>query len=85
MGALMIVCRVTGREIYTGIEMDEQTFADIPNVPMQTQCPHCGGSHTWWTRNARLTRPPPSLWPDGSGPIDEARSSVSPPEAPLRQ
>jgi hypothetical protein len=63
MAAIMITCRTTGREVYTGIDMDEDTFSTIPNIPMQTHCPHCGGDHVWWTRNAFLSHAF-KLWPD---------------------
>jgi hypothetical protein len=62
MGALFITCRVTGLQVDTGIEMDDETFAAIPNIPMQTNCPHCAGTHVWWTRDAHMALPSPTMW-----------------------
>jgi small ligand-binding sensory domain FIST len=45
MGALMIKCRETGQDLYTGIDLDERTFAYVPDVSMQTACPYCGATH----------------------------------------
>jgi hypothetical protein len=35
MGALVITCRKTGNQVFTGIEMDEDSFAAVRNVPSQ--------------------------------------------------
>ena len=75
MAAILITCRITGQDVYTGIDMDEDTFANIPNVPMQTHCPHCGGNHVWWTRQAHL----------GSRPIYENAAHDTHAGSPSRQ
>jgi hypothetical protein len=63
MGALMIRCRETGQDLYTGIDMDERTYAHVPNVSMQTACPYCGATHVWWTREAHMANELPMMWP----------------------
>ena len=66
MAALFVTCPVTGMLVDSGIEMDETTFAAIPDLPLSIACPHCGKDHTSWVRSARLmvSRPPPTMWPD---------------------
>jgi hypothetical protein len=55
MASVMIVCPETRREIYTGIETDEASFARLPDVISRTQCPICGGEHLWTKGNAWLS------------------------------
>jgi ribosomal protein S27AE len=55
MASVMIVCPETGREIYTGIETDETSFAKLPDVLSRTQCPICGHEHVWTRHDARLS------------------------------
>jgi len=55
MASVMIACSETGREIYTGIETDEASFARLPHVPIRTQCPACGREHVWTKENAWLS------------------------------
>ena len=40
MGTLVFVCPTTGLEVFTGLEMDIDTFADLPGVLPQSRCPH---------------------------------------------
>jgi len=54
MASVMIDCPETGREIYTGIETDEASFAKLPDVLSRMQCPVCGQEHVWTRENARL-------------------------------
>ena len=56
MALVMIRCRNTGREISTGIEIDPESFARIPDVLAHVKCPICGLEHVWWTREAWLDR-----------------------------
>jgi hypothetical protein len=55
MASVMIVCPETRREIYTGIETDEASFARLPDVLSRTQCPVCGEEHVWTKKNAWLS------------------------------
>ena len=52
MASVMIVCPETRREIYTGIETDEASFAKLPDVLSRTQC---GQEHAWTRQNAWLS------------------------------
>lgn len=54
MGVLLITCPNTGREFSTGIHADADTFNSLPDVLVQSHCPHCGLQHNWWKREARL-------------------------------
>ena len=54
MAILLIKCPHTGRPISTGIEVDPQSFANLPDVLSHTHCPECGLDHAWWTREAWL-------------------------------
>ena len=55
MASVMIVCPETRREIYTGIETDEASFAKLPDVLSRTQCPICGQEHAWSKEKAWLS------------------------------
>jgi hypothetical protein len=54
MASVMILCPETRREVYTGIETDEASFAKLPDVPSRAQCPMCGREHIWSRQNAWL-------------------------------
>ena len=41
MGALVFVCPATGLEVFTGLEMDHDSFAALPSVLPDLSCPHC--------------------------------------------
>jgi hypothetical protein len=55
MASVMIACPETRREIYTGIETDEASFARLPDVPSRAQCPACGQEHVWTKQSAWLS------------------------------
>jgi hypothetical protein len=55
MASVMIVCPDTRREIYTGIDTDEASFAKLPKVPALTRCPICGKDHVWSRDEAWLS------------------------------
>ena len=55
MASVMIVCPETSREIYTGIDTDEASFAKLPDVLSRTQCPFCGQEHLWTKSSAWLS------------------------------
>jgi len=54
MAVLLIKCPHTDRPISTGIELDAETFAKLPNILSYMKCPECGLEHAWWTREAWL-------------------------------
>jgi hypothetical protein len=63
MAVLLIKCPHTDRPISTGIEVDVETFAHLPDVLSHVKCPECGLEHAWWTREAwledQVEAPPP--------------------------
>ena len=58
---VMVRCPSTGRELSTGVEMDEETFQHLSDIRSQMKCPICGLDHFWSTREAWLGNPLPSL------------------------
>ena len=52
MAMVMIKCPQTGAELPTGIEIDELTFAHLPDVKAYAFCPRCGRDHAWWKSSA---------------------------------
>ena len=58
MAALMITCAVTGKSIFTGIEVSSEHFGQFPNVPSTAHCPHCGTAHEWNIKEAWLVDEP---------------------------
>jgi hypothetical protein len=54
MASLLIKCPHTDRPISTGIEVDPETLANLPNILSHVKCPECGLEHAWWTREAWL-------------------------------
>jgi hypothetical protein len=54
MAVLLIKCPHTDRPISTGIEVDAETFAKLPDILSYMKCPECGLEHAWWTREAWL-------------------------------
>jgi hypothetical protein len=54
MSSVMVFCPKTSEAIYTGIEMDELTFANLPEVISRAFCQTCGVEHRWTKRKAWL-------------------------------
>jgi hypothetical protein len=54
MGVLFLRCPTTAREFSTGIHVEEDSFRRLPDTVTRAHCPHCGLTHSWWTREARL-------------------------------
>ena len=52
MGAIMIRCPQTGREIATGIEMDTSEFQRAPVFFSRVRCPVCDRVHEWFAKDA---------------------------------
>ena len=70
MSKIFTNCPVTGQRIDTGIEVDEASFAALPEFAGKIFCPHCNAEHEWskdkslrprgrLTRNPRSSAAPP--------------------------
>jgi len=53
MSKLMIVCPVTGAEVFTGIEIPSDAIAQIPEIVSRMICPSCNQEHAWSKKDAR--------------------------------
>jgi hypothetical protein len=54
MPKVFTTCLVTGRPIDTGIDIDDGSFARLPDFAGKIFCPHCGTEHEWSKDNARV-------------------------------
>ncbi len=63
MGTVMIKCPRTGRNVSTGIEVEPETFAALPNVDTWLKCSACNGFHYWNKSSAWLSTAPPTTEP----------------------
>ena len=54
---LMIMCPVEHRSIFTGLEMDERTWATITLEANSIGCPLCGQMHRWSKQDAFFDEP----------------------------
>lgn len=52
MGAIMIKCPVTRRPFATGMTAERESFARSPVFFARSKCPHCGGVHEWFAKEA---------------------------------
>jgi hypothetical protein len=52
MAKIFTTCPVSGQAIDTGIDIDEASFAKLPNVLGQAFCIHCGTEHGWTKEQA---------------------------------
>jgi hypothetical protein len=52
MGAVMIRCPQTGRDIPTGIVTDRRTFEATAVFFARVRCPICGNEHEWFAKEA---------------------------------
>jgi hypothetical protein len=52
MGAVMIKCPQTGRDIATGMVADRERFRTMPVFFGQTYCPLCRTEHEWFAQEA---------------------------------
>ena len=63
MGVLVIKCPNTGQPFSTGIHVDGETLARVPQEFTHTHCPYCKLNHSWLPREAQLVDAiPPSEW-----------------------
>ena len=74
MGAVMIKCPDTGRDIPTGIIADRRSFNAMPVFFARVLCPLCNTEHEWFAREAWVCeadplpqRPAPVVAADMSG------------------
>jgi endogenous inhibitor of DNA gyrase (YacG/DUF329 family) len=66
MGVLKVRCPETGREVSTGIEIDPESFAALPDKLPGSNCPLCGLDHVWLKCDTRFVEEPnPSRLPEG--------------------
>ena len=54
MGYLKIRCPETGHDFWTGIEVDPDSFARLPDKLAASKCPLCGYEHTWLKCDSRF-------------------------------
>lgn len=52
MGAVMIKCPDTGRDIPTGMHADRLSFSATPVFFARVLCPFCNTEHEWFAREA---------------------------------
>ena len=70
MPAVMIRCPDTGRPVSTGIEMDSNELARLPEVLSRAFCPLCRRDHAWTVRAAWIEGDPEP--PEAAPPIARA-------------
>ena len=51
---LVIKCPNTGKELFTGIAMDEKSFESGNIHDNMVDCPFCGQMHVWQKEDAHL-------------------------------
>jgi hypothetical protein len=54
MGALVFVCPTSGREVSSGVEIDAESYKDLPKVLAEILCPVCGCTHNLYQIEAWL-------------------------------
>jgi hypothetical protein len=52
MGAVMVRCPQTGRDIPTGLTTDRKSFAATPVFFARVYCPICRTEHEWFAKEA---------------------------------
>ena len=57
MGAIMIKCPVTGRDIPTSMDVDPAKFSSMPVFFSRSYCMHCKTEHEWFAKNAWICEP----------------------------
>jgi hypothetical protein len=66
MGVLLLKCPRVGKAFSTGIHVERDALAALPEILTRSKCPHCGSDHFWWTREAILMDAvPPADGPEG--------------------
>lgn len=54
MARLFTTCPKTGRKIWTGIEIDVESFARMPDFVARVRCPFCNIDHNWSRQSASI-------------------------------
>ena len=54
MPQLFILCPETGKEVYTGLNMDWFDLDAYDLKPEPLECPHCDGTHSWTKDDVQL-------------------------------
>lgn len=57
-GQLVLVCPITGRDYPLRLELDEDSFKALPDMPLNAKCPHCQEEHRWRPNEAKLLDAP---------------------------
>jgi hypothetical protein len=52
MGAVMVRCPQTGRDIPTGLVTDRKSFESMPVFFARVHCPICRTEHEWFAKEA---------------------------------
>ena len=52
MGAVMVRCPQTGRDIPTGLTSDRKSFQAMPVFFARVHCPICRTEHEWFAKEA---------------------------------
>jgi len=63
MGAVMIKCPDTGRDIATGIVADRESFNATPVFFARVLCPICQLEHEWFAQQAWVCESDPAAKP----------------------
>lgn len=56
MAAVVIKCPTTGKEVNTGMDIDQASWETMTLTNNSVQCPYCGKNHTWSKRDAKLKK-----------------------------
>ena len=59
MGVITILCPRTGKQVSTGIEIDQDQFARMRETRFTMSCWLCGGEHVWSKRWATFVEDVP--------------------------
>jgi hypothetical protein len=54
MGTLVFVCPTSGREVFTGLEIDPASFEGLRKVLAEIKWADCGGTHNLFEVESRL-------------------------------
>ena len=60
MGVLMVRCPNTCREVSTGIEIDAESLARLPDKLVASKCPVCGLQHAWLKCDSKFVEEMPT-------------------------
>jgi hypothetical protein len=58
MSEVLIRCPLTGKDVPTGIMLDDEAFLNVNLQDKEAHCPHCGLQHHWNQADAYLRSPP---------------------------